>query len=115
MVRVRWCAPVYEYPRASVAVRNLRVNPEVIVLMEDGRGRVTRIRGAADFTRDARVRRRSAFRAALKYHLSPGGLADFVSSLSTLHARARYYAERVGDSGVVVITPRIVEVLEVPE
>ena len=97
---------------ASVAVRNLRANPEVVVLVEDERGRVTRIRGTAQFTKDAPMRRRAAFRATLKYHLSPGGLANLMSSLRSLPARVRYYTERVGESGVIVITPLTMEVLD---
>jgi hypothetical protein len=55
---------------ASIAVRNVQANPEVVVLIENERGPVTRIRGGAEFTKDGRVRRRAAFRAALKYLVS---------------------------------------------
>ena len=97
---------------ASIAVKNLRANPDVVVLVQEGRGQIVRIKGTARFTRAGPTRLRAAFRAMLKYHLSPGGLANFASSLGSLPARARYYAERVGDSGVIVITPRTLEVLD---
>jgi hypothetical protein len=97
---------------ASIAVRNLKVHPEVVVLVELGRGRVARIRGSAQFTRVGRTRWRAAFLAALKYYLSPGGIWDTVVSIAQMPSRVRYYLERAGESGVIVMTPMTFELLK---
>src|SRR3989304_5858166 len=68
---------------ASIAVKNLRANPDVVVLVQEARGQIVRIRGTARFTRAGPTRLRAAFRAMLKYHLSPGGLANFAASLGS--------------------------------
>jgi len=99
---------------ASVAVRNLRSNEHVVVLVESARGGIVRIRGTALFTKRGSIRRRATVRATLKYQVSPGGLLNMASSIAELPLRARYYLERIGESGVIVIRPHIVDVLRRP-
>ncbi len=72
---------------------------------------VLRVRG------QARIVKRLPFhllaRFALKYHLSPGGLANLARSLGTLSTRIRDYGERSGEAGVIEVSPESLEFLSV--
>jgi hypothetical protein len=92
----------------SPAVRDMLQHPEVVVLFRDRRGRparrVLRVRGRAAIRTDRGATAMSYIKAALKYHLSPGGLSNLWRSLETIPVRAAYYGERRAESGVIEIT-----------
>ena len=99
-------------------VRDLMQNPEV-VLMFDGdrgrrRGRVLRVCGRATFLTERHVLVPVFALSALRYYLSPGGMANTFRNRRKFAVRMRYYEERAGESGVIEVVPETAEFLKNP-
>ncbi len=99
-------------------VRDLLRNPEVVLLFdgEGGRrkGRVLRIRGRASFRTERRTIVPIYALSAVRYYLSPGGIANTLKNRRKFGVRTRYYTERAGEGGVIEVTPETAEFLNNP-
>jgi hypothetical protein len=88
-------------------------NPEVVLLFhgERGRrrGRVLRIRGRATFRTERTICAPIYALSAIRYYLSPGGMANTVRNRRKFGVRARYYGERAGEGGVIEVIPESAE------
>jgi hypothetical protein len=100
---------------STVAVRNVRADPRVTVLLDGERsGRsdlVLRLRGAAE-THDGMPAPSAIVRLATKYYLSPGGLACELRNSRRWRLRQRYYAQ--AQAVWISIEPTGAEFLTVP-
>jgi hypothetical protein len=100
---------------STVAVRNVRVDPRVTVLLDGERsGRsdlVLRLRGVAE-AHEGMPPRSAIVRLATKYYLSPGGLACELRNSRRWRLRQRYYAQ--ADAVWIAIAPTGAEFLTVP-
>jgi hypothetical protein len=94
-------------------VRDLRRNPEVVLLF-DVAGRVLRIRGRAAFRTERRVVVSVALLSALRYFASPGAIRSAWRNRGKWPLRAQYVDERTGDGGVIEVTPETAEFLKLP-
>jgi len=94
-------------------VRDLMRNPEVVLLFhgERGRrrGRVLRIRGRATFRTERTICAPIYALSAIRYYLSPGGMANTFRNRRKFGVRARYYGERAGEGGVIEVVPESAE------
>ena len=108
---------IYMNTRAdSPAARDIRGDARVVVLFRRDRSadaaKTLRLIARAQFLTDSAVNRRMYVGAALKYHLSPGGIRNFLAGLGSLRERILYYRERAGEAGTIEVTPESVEWLD---
>jgi hypothetical protein len=89
----------------SPAVKAIKANPSVVVLLGADRSRTSRsvlkLTGVATYDAGRQYSPLLLARFALKYHLSPGGVRNFFGNLDTLRERLRYYEERAGEAGTI--------------
>jgi hypothetical protein len=99
-------------------VRDLMLNPEVVLLFDGDRGRrrgrVLRIRGRARFRAERSICVPVYALSALRYYLSPGGMANTIRNRHKFAVRTRYYGERAGEGGVIEVVPETAEFLKNP-
>jgi uncharacterized pyridoxamine 5'-phosphate oxidase family protein len=99
-------------------VRDLKLNPEVLLLFDGERGvrrnRVLRIRGRASFRSERHILVPVFALSALRYYLSPGGMANTLRHRRKFGVRTHYYSERAGESGVIEVVPETAEFLPSP-
>jgi hypothetical protein len=100
---------------STVAVRNVRADPRVTVLLDGERAGnsalVLRLRGRAE-ANEGLPPRSAMIRLATKYYLSPGGLACELRNSRRWRLRQRYYAQAQGVW--IAITPTHAEFLSLP-
>ncbi len=116
---VRFRGRIYMTTRSeNPTVRDLRRNPEVVLLFrgERGRrkGRVLRIRGRATFRTEPRILAPIYALSGIRYYLSPGGIANTIRNRRKFGVRTAYYRERAGEGGVIEVVPGTAEFLQVP-
>jgi hypothetical protein len=103
--------------RANPVVRDLLVNPRVVLIFHRERGkrrdRVLRIRGTASFATQG-APRWLYLRMGLRYYLAPGGLWSMVRHLRLLPVMMRYYRERGDEGGFIEVVPETAEVVVAP-
>ena len=88
----------------SPTVRDIAVNPDVLVLLEGRDGAIVRVRGTARYLRDASTVQRMKRAAIPKYVLRPRALWFWLRSLRRLPSRARYTRERT-NTGTIEVAP----------
>jgi hypothetical protein len=100
---------------STVAVRNIRADPRVTLLLDGERAGpsalVLRLRGDAEAINGMPPRRAMA-RLATKYYLSPGGLRCELRNSRRWRLRQRYYSQ--ADAAWIAIRPTNAEFLDVP-
>jgi len=102
-------------PDWTLAVRNVKANPQVSVLFEVERDlrdrRVLRISGPASIRAEQEIRRSYNLRVARKYVLAPGGIHNFLVHLRQLPLRRYYIAQNAqkGRPCVIEVIPEQVE------
>src|SRR5574341_209716 len=116
---VRFRGRIYMTTRSeNPTVRDLRRNPEIVLLFrgERGRskGRVLRIRGRATFRTERRILTPIYALSGLRYYLSAGGIANAFQNRRKFGLRAAYYRERAGEGGVIEVALETAEFLQVP-
>ncbi len=99
-------------------VRDLMRNPEVVLLFHaergGGRDRVLQVRGRAAFRTERHILAPVFALSALRYYLSPGGIANTIRHRRKFGVRMRYYGERAGEGGVIEVIPESAEFLPSP-
>jgi Pyridoxamine 5'-phosphate oxidase len=107
-------------PDWTLAVRNVKANPQVSVLFESERDtsdqRVLRITGRAEVRTDKQALRSYNLRAALKYLLTPAGIRNSLTHWRQVPLKRYYHAQSAerGGPSVIVITPERFEILSDP-
>jgi hypothetical protein len=100
---------------STVAVRNVRADPRVTVLLDGERAGhsdlVLRLRGVAA-ANEGMPPRSAMIRLAAKYYLSPGGLGCELRNIRRWRLRQRYYAQ--ADAIWIAIEPTAAEFLALP-
>jgi hypothetical protein len=97
----------------SRAGRNLAAHPEVMLLFDDGRAPVVRMRGTGTCNRGL-PSWRVLLRVAIKYYVAPGGLLLELRNFRRWRLRRRYYGQAKGGLGYLRIVPGAVEFLPPP-
>ncbi|MBI5288439.1 MAG: pyridoxamine 5'-phosphate oxidase family protein [Chloroflexi bacterium] len=88
----------------SPTVRNIAVNPGVLVLLQVREGEVVRVRGTAQYLRDAVTMKRVTRASIPKYMLRPRALWFWLRNLTRIGTRSQYTRERP-DTGMIEVTP----------
>lgn len=104
-------------PDWTLAVRNVRGDPRVSVLLDverdPGDRRTMRITGRATVRDDRDVLRSYALRVVRKYILTLGGIRDMLAHVRQAPLIRHYYAQSAakGHTCVIDVTPEHIEVL----
>ena len=100
---------------STIAVRNIRADPRVTLLLDGERAGpsalVLRVRGVGEVN-EGMPPRAAVVRLATKYYLSPNGLRCELRNSRRLRLRQRYYAQ--SDAVWIAIRPTGAELLALP-